>query len=92
MSKLTLRWTERAGRVILIGDRNVPTFNLYRTALVIFVLLWWIHALVFTFPKNPPIYLALSLKEYLARIAPLWQTDAKSLFVSITKPFKYVTS
>ena len=47
---------------------------------------------VFVFSENPSICPAPSLKEYLARRAQLWQTNAKSMSVAITKPFKCVTS
>ena len=50
----------------------------------------WVN--VFSFPENPFIYLVLSLKEYLARTAPLCHADAKSILVSLIKPYKCVTS
>ena len=46
----------------------------------------------FSFPENSSICRVLSLKEYLARTTPLRHTDTKSMFVSLTKPFKCVTS
>ena len=47
---------------------------------------------VFAFPENPSICPVLSLKEYLARMAPMQHADAKSLFVSFSKPYKCATS
>lgn len=47
---------------------------------------------VFSFPKNPSICPVLSLKKYLAIMAPLRHADAKSLFVSLIKPYRCVTS
>ena len=45
----------------------------------------------FSFPDNPSIGTVPSLKEYLARIAPLQDADAKSFFLSLSEPHKCVT-
>ena len=46
----------------------------------------------FSFPENPSICPVLFLKEYLSKIKILHYGDAKSLFVSLIKPYKCVTS
>ena len=46
----------------------------------------------FAFPENPSICPVLFLKKYLAKTNLLCYSDAKSLFVSLIKPYKCVTS
>ena len=45
----------------------------------------------FSFPFNPSICQVLSMKEYLARTAPLCHTDAKSVFIFLIQSQKCVT-
>ena len=47
---------------------------------------------VFEFPELPSICPVLSLRDYLARMAPLRHADSNKLFTSLCKPHKSVSS
>ena len=46
---------------------------------------------VFAFPELPSICPVLSLRDYLARMAPLCQADSNNLFTPFCKPHKSVS-
>ena len=44
------------------------------------------------FPNCPSICPVLSLRDYLVRTAPLRDTDAHKMFISLRKPYKSVSA
>ena len=47
---------------------------------------------VLAFPEKPSICPVLSLRDYLVRTAPLRDTDAHKMFISLRKPYKSVSA